>query len=403
MAHTRRGAEMTEQHRQAQVALGASLVDVLRDLFLDLFNIDNIDGSSKEFVKKALPMVLAYRDVSAEMAATYLDTFRKMELRGLVDHSQLPADVVDPHAIPMDILEAMADVDLMDSETLDNFLADVSQDLPSVDKVVQSLYTSTANVAKAQVKNGATNEEVQEKARQAMEAKVIRLVSDGGRAPLLREVSTGGHGAVGYARVVDADPCLFCAMLASRGAVYRSDAFSESNGLFSGDGAFKVHDGCQCTLEPVYGKRATDLPPGGSELAREWAEYAAGQPDPWAAWQRWRKSGTKPGEEHPQAWRGVDGNSRASAPQHGREAAKRDTSKRKGRKKIDELDIEELEQTLKGLRIRRSGLEADLAKLEARGQSVTEPGPAQHIDVQLKRIEKQLAHGQRRLDSMRHS
>jgi len=55
-----------------------------------------------------------------------------------------------------------------------------------------------------------------------------------------------------YLRVTDADPCYFCAMLASRGPVYDEDSFDDSNPRFFGPGDYKVHDHCNCTLEPLY-------------------------------------------------------------------------------------------------------------------------------------------------------
>ncbi|SIL90379.1 MULTISPECIES: hypothetical protein [Mycobacteroides] len=84
------------------------------------------------------------------------------------------------------------------------------------------------------------------------------------------ESPQGGKAAIGYARVTDNDPCYFCAVLASQGAVYYSeDSFDRSNSLirevkwtsnsdkgtrraFLGDGPAKVHDNCRCTLRPVY-------------------------------------------------------------------------------------------------------------------------------------------------------
>jgi hypothetical protein len=56
--------------------------------------------------------------------------------------------------------------------------------------------------------------------------------------------------AVGWARVSDGSPCAFCAMLVSRGPVYKSQAsagFGESG---------KYHDGCGCFVVPLYSSRS---------------------------------------------------------------------------------------------------------------------------------------------------
>lgn len=391
MAHTTKGRELTEAHRLRQVSLTGAVVAALRELFLDLFRPDDIDGSTEEFLRKALPLVMATRALSYDMATAYLEAFRRAELTGLVDEAELRALPGDPYAIDPDTLKLfMADdyVDFGGTRPAD--------DLPDAGKITVELVSSTAAVAKRRIAKGDTPDEAKLKAAKAVSAKAVKHVADGGRAPLVAEVRTGNRGAVGYARVVDADPCPFCAMLASRGAVYRSDAFEGSSALFQGDNQFKVHDGCECTLEPVYGRRVTDLPPGSAELVQLWADKAAGRSDPFGYWRRYLESGTEPGDERV----GAGDKVAPSARQYGRERARGNTKGKGGRKPVAELNNDELEQALKGMYVRRAGLERELAELEARGQSVTEPGPAQAIQRQLDRLERNIAHAQRRLGTI---
>lgn len=396
MAHTERGRQLTETHRQSQAAISTSLVDILRDMFLGLMDLNDLDQSSTEFIRKALPVVLEGRSLSERVALDYLEQFRQAELSGLVDSTELEPDPDDPHAVPLDRLrvwltepEDYTDVDL------DSDLADIA----SAADIVRELHGAGAARTKRRIAEGADPQEALRSSASAVAATSARLVADGGRRPLAREVSQGRNGAVGYARVVDADPCPFCSMLASRGAVYRSNAFDGSASLFAGDGKFKVHDGCGCTLEPVYGRRVTDLPPGAAELAKEWAEVASGQPDPFAYWRRYKRSGTLPGEEQENAL-GADGTGSASAPQYGRARKRAGESSRKGRKQVTDMDQAELQKTLKGMYVRRAGLEAELAELEDRGQSPREPGPAQAIQGQLDRLEVTIKHAKRRLGTM---
>ncbi|OMC55380.1 hypothetical protein A5747_13385 [Mycobacterium sp. IS-836] len=56
---------------------------------------------------------------------------------------------------------------------------------------------------------------------------------------------------IGYARFTDSNPCYFCAMLASRGAVYKQDSFIEVSKHF-GNNIAAVHDHCKCSLRPVF-------------------------------------------------------------------------------------------------------------------------------------------------------
>lgn len=76
----------------------------------------------------------------------------------------------------------------------------------------------------------------------------VRLSALGGRE-VVRSVVDGKR--IGYARVTGYDPCYFCAILASRRAVYEEDSFDESDARFTGWGTVKVHDSCQCALIPV--------------------------------------------------------------------------------------------------------------------------------------------------------
>lgn len=68
---------------------------------------------------------------------------------------------------------------------------------------------------------------------------------------------------VGWRRVDDGDPCAFCAMLVSRGAVYDKDTVR-----------FQAHDSDGCTPEPLYRREAE--PPEVRRLYEEWVDVTAG-------------------------------------------------------------------------------------------------------------------------------
>lgn len=392
MAHTSQGQQLTERHRRDQADLSTSLMSKIMAIFKRTFTPRDIDKGSAEFIRQATPVVMEYREYSASMAADYLNAFHQVEAHAILADGEGPdLDPEDPLTVPERELRRWVGLGLIERDNADRYVQDTLGTLPDVEELAAELHSSGAAVAKKRIKAGDEVHVARDTAAKTVAAKAQRKAADGGVAVVARSVREGRGGATGYVRVPDADPCPFCAMLASRGGVYRSDAFAESNGLFLGDGDFKVHDGCGCALEPVYGGRLTNLPPGVEELVGEWAEIAAGQRDPFGVWRRWRTSGTRPGEERSQ----VEDQLRPSAPQHGKKA-----KPRKGRKQIDELDKEELSQALKGMYVRRAGLEKELADLEARGQLPTEPGPAQAIQAQLDRLEKSIRHGQRRLSKM---
>lgn len=82
-------------------------------------------------------------------------------------------------------------------------------------------------------------------------AAAVRHVQNGSRSALIDGTARDTK-ALGWVRLTRAAPCYFCALLASRGAVYKGDSFEDSDTMFDGPGQVKVHDSCQCSLKPVY-------------------------------------------------------------------------------------------------------------------------------------------------------
>ncbi|MEV8056578.1 hypothetical protein AB0P37_08625 [Streptomyces antimycoticus] len=97
---------------------------------------------------------------------------------------------------------------------------------------------------------------------------------------LVDQASKRDRRVVGWARVTDGDPCHFCSMLASRGAIYRSQfsAATTSDGDPRPDdpeGLKRYHDGCHCQVVPVY-SRNDHFTPEARRLAREWRDVTRG-------------------------------------------------------------------------------------------------------------------------------
>jgi hypothetical protein len=103
-----------------------------------------------------------------------------------------------------------------------------------------------------------------------VEGSALRHAANGGRAAL-DQTRQADPVAVGYYRQTKADPCYFCAMLASRGVVYKEGSFDESDARFEGDGKAKVHDHCVCFNRPVYMKNV-GLPDTNVRAASLWSE-----------------------------------------------------------------------------------------------------------------------------------
>lgn len=69
-----------------------------------------------------------------------------------------------------------------------------------------------------------------------------KLVLDVGRNTIVNNVHRDLK-AHGWARITEPKPCAFCALLAMRGAVYRSDRTAD----------FRAHDHCRCHVQPLFG------------------------------------------------------------------------------------------------------------------------------------------------------
>lgn len=85
---------------------------------------------------------------------------------------------------------------------------------------------------------------------------------------------------LGWRRVTDGDPCAFCALLASRGAVYLTAQSATSvvgrRGVARGARGLgeSYHDGCSCVAEPLYAHE--DEPQSVLDLQEQWRTATAG-------------------------------------------------------------------------------------------------------------------------------
>lgn len=338
MASTQQGKQLTEEHRQYQVRVAENAASQVRALFLRLIDWGNVADSARVFGEEAAKLVARNRLLSRHASIEYLEAFRQAESPASAAPVEAPEDAT---------------------------LIDLTKEL---------VVTARVSLLKL-AKKGYSKDDALRFAGQTVAAKATKLVADGGRRVIENEVRHG-KGPIGYARVPDADPCAFCAMLASRGVyyagheaqgaqLYRSDSFKESNDRFVGDGQFKVHDGCCCTLEPVYMRGGKiELPGNGNQLAREWAEVAAGQPDPWGVWRRWRDSRTLP-ENYEGDLKGV----RRPAPgKKQQEQRAKQISKIKAAEKLRFKTPQDYSDYADELEKRINGIDEEIAQLKARGQ-----------------------------------
>lgn len=104
-----------------------------------------------------------------------------------------------------------------------------------------------------------------------------RLVQDAARATTDRTMRRD-KAALGYYRMTRPRCCYFCAMLSSRGVVYKEGSFARSDPRFTGTGTIKVHNACSCLPVPVF-SRGDELPGTVTRFRAMWDEHAVGSGD----------------------------------------------------------------------------------------------------------------------------
>lgn len=229
MATTATGANLTRAHTIAQTRLQQRIQADLLTIW-PLLDPADIDGTSPRFIRAATAILAARRAESAAVAAAYYRAFRLAE------------GVDGPLSIA--VMSALA-----------------TEQAETVLRVVAPV---TYKVAR---RGGSTEDDALRKALVATLGAGVRLVSQGGRETILQTVRQDEE-AYGVARVTRGGSCSFCAMLASRGPVYKTETAK-----------FRAHDHCNCSSEVVYGDPDEYAWPGGDAqraLSDLWASTTKG-------------------------------------------------------------------------------------------------------------------------------
>jgi hypothetical protein len=114
----------------------------------------------------------------------------------------------------------------------------------------------------------------------SLQSSGARLALKGGRQTMVQAVHSDPL-AEGWERTISGTACSFCSMLASRGAVYKSEKSAD----------FRAHDHCSCTALPVFQGQSQSKQ--SQDLAKQWREVTSGKSGANArkAWQDyWEKT-----------------------------------------------------------------------------------------------------------------
>lgn len=181
-------------------------------------------------------------------------------------HRNDPVDEFDyPDDIPDDI---PIETDWSDEDDpLQDFLDELDYQDGVAEEAIERILTETVlggyekDLAEAENLEKRRGPEAAEKAREkARENAVTRasgysqLVSLNAARGLLNYLEYSDRRVIGYVRVSKTGtPCHFCAVLLSRGFVYKSE--SSAGGGFNGSADEKYHANCQCFAVPIYYRR----------------------------------------------------------------------------------------------------------------------------------------------------
>jgi hypothetical protein len=232
VAITAEGAALTRQHKRQQAAIrAATLRDVLA--LWPLLNKASIDASAPAYLTAVRALVRDRRRMAALTASAYYAAYRNTEGAETTYTPLMFAEIVD--------------------------------------EVLETALRVTGPVAfKRAIANGKAVETASSLALVQQVGAVSRLVLDGGRSTLVGNMAKDRQ-AVGWQRVTDGNPCHFCAMLASRGAVYRDKRTAGFD--LSGE---RYHDSCGCTVEPMFSYDAPLLP-STQKYSELWKSSTAGK------------------------------------------------------------------------------------------------------------------------------
>ncbi|MBF4549678.1 hypothetical protein [Pseudoclavibacter sp. VKM Ac-2888] len=215
MARTADGRALTEAHRLAQIRVGAQAEVAARALWPRL-DVDDIDASVPMWMAANLVVAERQHDASVAMAAAYLEEYQRAE-------------------VGRPVIPAGADFD--------------------AEEVRAMLLINGPNRVKALINKGLTGPEAHAAAVTKYGGIVRRATMAGGRRTV-DETARSDQRAVGWRRVTDGNPCTFCAMLASRGPIYGTQASTAGDVMRptrGGGEGLRYHGHCGCTAEIVYG------------------------------------------------------------------------------------------------------------------------------------------------------
>lgn len=246
-------AYLAQRHARDQEEIAAQLAVALFPLWT-MVKFQDLSGSMPAWLASVLPRIKTAYTQSQRVSAIFAQNVR---FASLPLETPLPISVPDverPHGLSVGAFD-MPD---LGTEKLFSVSDAFDTERVSTSLIIQADYNTKKQMP-------GPEQELMDNALVRSSGTAVKEVVNGSRG-VINNINLRDKRTIGYARVTDSDPCAFCALLASRGAVYTSESFLQADQNFTPNpnGAknlpegfsdvAKVHDNCRCTLRPVYAK-----------------------------------------------------------------------------------------------------------------------------------------------------
>jgi hypothetical protein len=248
---------MTQQSRAAdyqasQRTLSAQLVEQMGPLW-DLIRLGTFATTVPAWIDAVVELLQRFARMSGALAADYYE-----QERDLSDARRL--FVPSPAEIPDGKAEASLRWAVKDLWTPE------SENPPSIEQRLEAAEEKAAGAGQ-------------------------KVVADVGRDTITEALDEDGE-ALGWARMTGPNACHFCALMVSRGPVYHTEqtAGAAANRRFKGDGKYKFHDHCDCTVVPIFRGQGWDPPAYVQEWDRLYMESTGGVGGTKGKLRAWRKA-----------------------------------------------------------------------------------------------------------------
>ena len=234
MASNPEAARATLAYRRQLALIKANAIRALMNVWPDLDWVQ-FERIWPQWVRIAYTITAQNRAAAVQITAAYLRTFRLLE------------------GVPGDVVPKLA-------RTLDSAMFEIGLNATAREHLVRAALEAAREPDPR--KAGLILRDARRKALDAAAGVMARHILNGGRETALQTMEADRY-ALGWARVTDGNPCYWCAMLASRGPVYKTRETAGANARW--------HDHCGCTVELVYSD-AYQWPGRAEEFEQLWYE-----------------------------------------------------------------------------------------------------------------------------------